>query len=50
MSQKDEPLVTIEPVPGFYLPDVPAVRQEVTPQRAAELVETGAFKIVSTKE
>lgn len=38
-------LVTVEPVEGFYLRDVPAVRQEVTPARAKELVATGAFKI-----
>ena len=47
MPESKEPqLVTVEPVKGFYLNDVPAVRQEVTPERAAELIATGAFKPV----
>jgi hypothetical protein len=43
---KEAKLVIVEPVEGFYLNDVPAVRQEVTPKRAEELVATGAFKVV----
>jgi hypothetical protein len=37
--------VTVEPVEGFYLSDVPAVRQQVTPERAEELIATGAFTL-----
>lgn len=46
-ENEGETLVTVEPIEGFYLSDVPAVRQQVTPARAKELVATGAFKVVS---
>jgi hypothetical protein len=34
----------VVPVPGRYINDVPAVEQDVTKKRAAELVATGAFR------
>ena len=35
--------VTIWPVPGRFLPGVPAVKQEVSPAAAKRLVESLAF-------
>jgi len=43
---RESQLVTVEPVKGFYLNDVPAVRHQVTPERAKELAATGAFQVV----
>ena len=34
---------TVVPVEGFFLADVPAVEQEVSDERARELVASGAF-------
>lgn len=34
---------TVYPVDGAYLNDVPAMEQEVSNERAAELIASGAF-------
>lgn len=37
--------VRVFPVPGHWLPGVPAVEQDVKEEEAAELVATGAFSL-----
>lgn len=42
--------VRIYPVPGNWLPGIPAAEQDVSKEEAEELVATGAFTLEPPKE
>lgn len=47
---RSEMTVHVYPVPGCWLPGVPAIEQDVSKKEAEELVATGAFSLEQPKE